>query len=68
MNIFLETKNFLNFLSEKKLFDTQLTIRELVDHMLRRQGSINPSDVLTIVSWLRSSPHISNSKLKFRLF
>ena len=49
-------------------FVAQLTIRELVDHMLRRQGSINPSDVLTIVSWLRSSHHISNSKLKFRLF
>ena len=49
-------------------FVTQLTIRELVDHILIRQGRINPSDILTLVSWLRSSPHISNSKLKFRLF
>ncbi|MBY8988776.1 MAG: NERD domain-containing protein, partial [Candidatus Lokiarchaeota archaeon] len=49
-------------------FVSQLTIRELVDHILRRQRGINPSDVLTIVSWLRSSPHISNSKSKFRLF
>ena len=49
-------------------FVSQLTIRELVDHILRRQRRINPSDVLTIVSWLRTSPHICNSKSKFRLF
>ena len=46
-------------------FVSQLTIRELVDHVLRRRRCINPSDVLTIVSWLRSSPHIFNSKSRF---
>ena len=46
-------------------FVTQLTIRELVDHILRRQGHLNRSDILAIVSWLRSSPHIFNSKRRF---
>ncbi|MBA7599036.1 hypothetical protein ES703_34056 [subsurface metagenome] len=49
-------------------FVTQLTIRELVDHILRGQGHLNDSDVLAIVSWLRSSPHISNSKRRFLKF
>ena len=47
---------------------TQLTIRELVDYILRRQGRLNHSDVLSIISWLRFSPQIFNSKLKLRLF
>ncbi len=44
---------------------TQLTIQELVDHILGRYGHLDPSDVLTIVSWLRSSPYIFNSNHKF---
>ena len=47
---------------------TQLTIRELVDYILRRQERLNHSDVLSIISWLRFSPQIFNSKLKLRLF
>ncbi len=46
-------------------FVTQLTIRELVDHIHRRQGHLNRSDILTIVSWLQSSPRIFNSKSRF---
>ncbi|MBY8987367.1 MAG: NERD domain-containing protein [Candidatus Lokiarchaeota archaeon] len=44
---------------------TQLTIEELVDHILGREGLIDPSDVLTIVSWLESSPYIFNTKHVF---
>jgi len=47
---------------------TQLTIRELVDHIHRRQGRLNRSDVLTIVSWLQASPRIFNSKSRFLKF
>lgn len=38
-------------------FVSQLTIRELVDHILKRQGYLNSSDILAIVSWLQSSRH-----------
>ncbi|MFX0012867.1 MAG: NERD domain-containing protein, partial [Candidatus Hermodarchaeota archaeon] len=41
---------------------TQLTIGELVDHILRRKGSLNQLEIQAIVDWLRSSPFIYNSK------
>ena len=41
---------------------TQLTIKELVDHILSRDGLIDPSAVLAIVEWLRTSPYIFNAK------
>ena len=44
---------------------TQLTIEELVDHILGRDGRLDPSDVLAIVEWLRSSPYIFNTKHVF---
>jgi len=44
---------------------TQLTIEELVDHILGREGRLDPSDVLAIVDWLRSSPYIFNTKHVF---
>lgn len=47
---------------------TQLTIRELVDYILRRQGSLDDFETQTIVKWLRSSPHIYNSHHKFFRF
>jgi len=40
----------------------QLTIQELVDYILKRDGRIDPSDVQTIVEWLQSSPYIFNAK------
>jgi len=44
---------------------TQLTIEELVDHILGRDGLINPSEVQAIVSWLKTSPYIFNTKHVF---
>ncbi|GAH10556.1 unnamed protein product, partial [marine sediment metagenome] len=44
---------------------TQLTIDELVDHILGREGRLDPSDVLAIVDWLKSSPYIFNTKHVF---
>ena len=42
----------------------QLTIRELINHIIGRKVSLNPSEILKIVAWLRSSPFIYNSKRK----
>ncbi|MHA1822593.1 MAG: nuclease-related domain-containing protein, partial [Promethearchaeota archaeon] len=48
---------------------TQLTIRELIDNILRRKGSLDNFEIEKIVSWLRTSPHIYNSHRKlFRFF
>jgi len=41
---------------------TQVTIQELVDHILGRDGRIDTSDVQAIVSWLQTSPYIFNAK------
>jgi len=43
-------------------FVMQLTIEELVDYVLGRDGRIDPSEVLTIVEWLRNTPYIFNAK------
>lgn len=47
---------------------SQLTIRELVDYILLRKGRLNSSDILAIVSWLRSSHYIFNSMKKLLRF
>ncbi|MFX0048487.1 MAG: nuclease-related domain-containing protein [Candidatus Hermodarchaeota archaeon] len=43
-------------------FVMQLTIEELVDYILGRDGRIEPPEVLTIVEWLQNSPYIFNAK------
>ena len=46
----------------------QLTIRELVNYIVGRKESLNPSDILKIVTWLRASPFIYNSSRKLFKF
>jgi len=46
----------------------QMTIRELVNFILTKKEKLASHDILKIVKWLKSNPHISNYKISRRWF
>lgn len=46
----------------------QMTIRELVNYILKKKEKLASHDVLRIFKWLKSGPHINNYKFRRRWF
>ncbi|TFG09707.1 MAG: NERD domain-containing protein [Promethearchaeota archaeon] len=46
----------------------QMTIRELVNFILRKKEKLASHNILKIVKWLKTNPHINNYKFRTRWF